>query len=246
MLLEAAIYCLSLIGAPKRARPHLATAVGLWARGRRHARAWAPHLAATKHAIEGAAARLPTYRTVVVLGSGPLFDIPLKSLAFTFDRVILVDLVHLYPARRRARSFPNVELVWRDLMASQERPDPLAFLRSIGNLDLVVSANLVSQLAAGAQEGIERRVVDAHLDGLLELECRVTLVTDLTYTITDRAEAVVQEFDLLYGRTMPEPVTSWTWTVAPFGEEGQTQRVHSVARYPDWTTASGRGNDFIR
>jgi hypothetical protein len=131
----------------------------------------------------------------------------------------------------------NVETIWRDLAPPGE-PAPLAFLNSIPDLDWVISLNLVSQLAHTAPEGDEAALVDRHLGGLDALPMPVTLVTDTKYRIVDRTGREAETFDLLYGRTLPAPTETWTWDVAPFGEEApNTQRVHTVAAYPDWHAA---------
>src|SRR4051812_6170614 len=107
MLLEAIVYTLSVVPTPARFRRHLNGAIGLWARGRRQQRAWHGHLAETQRHILETAAALPRRRTLVVLGSGPLFDVPLKELGRAFERVILVDRVHLFTARQRASCQAN-------------------------------------------------------------------------------------------------------------------------------------------
>lgn len=237
MLVEALHYATSFLPTPAPFRRHLGEAVGLWARGRRQARAWGLHTGTTATLIERTIATLTSRRTVVILGSGPLFDIPLEALADKFERVILVDQAHLAAARRRAKSHCNVQFQWRNLSAASGR-DPLAFLNGIADLDWVVSVNLLSQLAYGAPDGQERRIVDAHLDALVALPCRVSLVTDLTYQIVERTGRVAERFDLLYGRPMPEARDRWNWDVAPFGEEGRDRRrLHAVAFYPDWAVA---------
>jgi hypothetical protein len=235
MLAEALAYALSLPATPPPFRGHLSGAIGLWARGRRQQhRAWRGHLSRTKSAIEGLLATMPRGGTVVVLGSGPLFDVPLAALSDRFREVRLVDRAHMFAARRAARAYPNASFIFRDLSAATAS-DPLAFLRQIDDLDWVISVNLLSQLAFGAPEGREREVVDAHLDGLAALRCWATLITDHRYDVFDRSGHVVESFDLLYGRPMPPPAESWHWEVAPFGEESRdTRRVHDVALYPDW------------
>ena len=45
MLAELFVYAASYRPTPPAFRPHLSEAVGLWARGQRQTRAWAPHLA---------------------------------------------------------------------------------------------------------------------------------------------------------------------------------------------------------
>src|SRR5690606_16162320 len=126
-------------------------------------------------------------RTAVVLGSGLLRDVPIKPLARAFDTVVLVDLVHLASVRLwlKAGRLGNVRLVSRDLSGFDETLSgkslaPLSFLRQVPYLDLVVSANLLSQIAVGAERRVETdkcaaaagcvpRLVEAHLRGLEEI-----------------------------------------------------------------------------
>jgi hypothetical protein len=237
MLAELAVYAASWRRTPKPFRPHLAAAVGLWARGRRQARAWAPHLANARGLIDTTIDDFAVRRTVAVLGSGPLFDIPLESLARTFERVLLVDLIHLSGIDARISRYGNVELSWRDLSPERDA-DALGFLRDIDGLDWVISANLVSQLAVAAQPGSERLVVDRHLEALAALPCPATLITDLDYRVFNRHGVIRDSADLLHGRPMPRSGLRWKWEVAPFGEEARnTRRVHYVAAWPDWRTA---------
>ena len=237
MLAESVIYLLSYRRTPAAFRRHLVEAIGLWARGKRQAHAWAPHLERTRAVIEAAMQVVPRRRTVAVLGAGPLFDVPVEALAEEFHRVLLIDIAHLWPAHRRIAPLRNVETIWRDLAPLGELA-PLAFLNGIPDLDWVISLNLVSQLAHTARAGEEAALVDRHLSGLDTLPMPVTLVTDTKYRILDRSGHETESFDLLYGRTPPAPTETWTWQVAPFGEEAsETERVHAVAAYPDWHAA---------
>jgi hypothetical protein len=237
MLAEGVVYVLSYGPTPRAYRSHLVDAVGLWARGRRQTRAWAPHLEQTRAAIEGAMGSAPGRRTVAVLGAGPLFDVPVELLAQKFQRVLLIDIAHLWPARRRVSRLSNVETIWRDLAPPGEMA-PLAFLNAIPGLDWVISLNLVSQLAHAAREGDEATVIDRHLSGLDALPMPVTLVTDTGYRLLDRQGSVIETFDLLYGRPLPATAHTWQWEVAPFGEEPtDTRRIHEVAAFPDWHAA---------
>lgn len=234
MLIEAAIYAASLPGTPALFRPYLSDSIGLWARGRRCAKAWSAHLGHTSGSLQRTIATVELRRTVVVLGSGPLFDLPLEALAAAFETVILVDQAHLLPARRRASRCGNVQFQWRDLSAA-DNLQPLQFLLDIPALDWVISLNLLSQLAHGAPTGQERIAIDSHLDALASLPCSVTVVTDTGYRKVNRDGEVLEEFDLLHGRPMPAADSSWTWDVAPFGEEARaTRRVHSVTFYAAW------------
>ena len=228
------VYARSYWRTPAPYRPHLVDAVGLWARGQRVFRAWTPHLNKTLAVIDTSIDDIASRRTVAVLGSGPLYDVPIESLARTFGRVLLVDLAHLSTTDKRVHRYRNVERVWRDL-APEHDPAPLTFLSDIPGLDWVISVNLLSQIGRGAPEGGERAAVDAHLDGLSALGMPVTLITDIDYRIFDRQGTLLGEQDMMHGRALPLPESRWLWEVAPFGEEApETRRIHTVMAFPDW------------
>jgi hypothetical protein len=239
-LAQNVIYLRSYRRTPAAFRPHLIGAIGLWARGQRQFRAWTPHLNKTLAVLDTTIDDIASRRTVAVLGSGPLFDVPVESLARTFRRVLLVDLAHLSTTDRRIAQYGNVERVWRDLAPDGDR-QPLAFLRDIVDLDWVISVNLLSQIARAAPDGTERAAIDAHLDGLSTLGAPVTLITDVDYRVFDRAGILLEEMDLMHGRELPAPETRWLWEVAPFGEEAaDSRRIHTVHAYADWHAAGGR------
>lgn len=228
------IYLRSYRRTPAAFRPYLIDAIGLWARGQRQFRAWTPHLNKTLAVLDTTIDDIASRRTVAVLGSGPLFDVPVESLARTFERVLLVDVAHLSTIDRRIDRYANVERVWRDL-ALEGDPDPLAFLRDVPGLDWVISVNLLSQIARAAPDGAERATIDAHLRGLAGLDLPVTLITDVDYRVFDRAGTLLEEMDLMHGRQLPFPESRWLWEVAPFGEEAaDTRRIHTVQAYVDW------------
>jgi hypothetical protein len=240
MLAEALVYLTSLLETPPPFRRHLYDAVGLWGRGMRQAPAWVPHIGHTRGLIDNAIDEITPRRSVVVLGSGPLFDVPLESLARTFETVWLVDQIHLSTIERRIGRYDNVRRLWRDL-SSATNPQPLDFLHQIPDLDWVISVNLLSQLARSAPDEQRRMVVGEHLDDLVDAGCPVTLVSDVDYRVFDRAGKVLEETDLLYGYKMPKPDLTWKWEVAPFGEESpETRRVHQVAGWLDWRRSSPR------
>lgn len=234
MLAESLVYARSYWRTPPEFRPYLVDAVGLWARGARQFRAWTPHLNKTRAVLDTTIDDVAPRRKVAVLGAGPLFDVPLESLARTFGEVLLIDVAHLVTTAKRTRTYGNVTRLWRDLAPPGET-HPLAFLNEIENLDWVISLNLVSQLGRAAPEGDERRTIDAHLDGLSALKMPVTLVTDIDYRVFDRAGTLLEDEDMMHGRALPRPESRWLWEVAPFGEEHRDRRrIHSVVAYPDW------------
>ena len=109
------LYARNVWRTPAGFRRHLYEAIGLWARGNRQFRTWTPHLNKTLAVLDTTIDEIHPRRTVAVLGAGPLFDVPIESLARTFDRVLLIDIAHLSTTDRRIRNYANVERVWRDL-----------------------------------------------------------------------------------------------------------------------------------
>lgn len=237
-------------------------AVRLWSRAQRLRRDWAAHEARCRALVEQAMAGLASRRNALVLGSGLGRDVPVATLAVAFDTVILADAVHLAPIRLAHRRRPNVSFVTLDISGSlrwvlgeaAERADPLAAFRADAAIDLTISANLLSQLAIGPEEWLERHtaraatlpadtlphLVRSHLDDLLRLPGRVVLLTDTEMREEDRAGRVLARHDLLNGIALPAPDETWDWPVAPLGEaEPDRAYVHRVAGYADLKAAFG-------
>lgn len=247
MILEALQYAASHPVTPREFRPFIRSSVGLWSRANHCREAWAPHEDQCKSFIGETIGAMRQRRTAVILGSGLLRDIPIRQLAQAFDTVVLVDLVHLASVRASLTlpRFRNVRLVSRNLSGLADvlanRPaEPLAFLRQVPYLDLVVSANILSQIGVGARrqlerqgheepDGIIRQLILAHLDGLSGLPCKSVLLTDTSYEVTDRNGRVLEAADLLCGVPAPAAQRSWSWPVAPYGVLGRDcQAIHQV------------------
>lgn len=243
MLFEALQYLFTPCPADVRALGHLSGLISLGSRHRRCRRAWAPHLEKSRALFLDAARACPRRRTLLVAGSGLLLDVPLAELAGLFERVILCDVLHLPGVRRRARKLPGVELDRRDLTGLGPRlladlragrapdlavPAPEHFLDR-QDLDLVVSANLLSQLPLPllgflarkwpglepeALERLAREIVEAHLAWLGRFACRVCLVTDVQ-RFKVRGETILESADPLFGSALPAPERAWDWDMAP-------------------------------
>ncbi|MGE7371310.1 hypothetical protein ACQKKX_19925 [Neorhizobium sp. NPDC001467] len=250
MILEAIQYAATSVVTPKPFRPYIRSSVNLWARAGRCARDWTPHEAHCQDFIRETVLGMRERRTAVVLGSGLLRDVPTAFLSRTFDTVVLVDLVHLASVRLwlSAKRFGNVRLISRDLSGLDAaraglEVEPLGFLRQVPYLDLVISANILSQIGVGATRRLEAetsgdaaaivpKLIAAHLDGLAALPCTVALLTDTRYTVSDRAGTVLEEADLLHGIAAPPAARSWSWPVAPFGEDSRAHQImHEVIAF---------------
>lgn len=213
--------------------------VAIAARARRCRHAWAPHLANSRAAMLAAAAACPQHRTVAVLGAGALLDVPLAALAAQFRRVVLIDLAHLAATRLAAWRLGNVTLLQRDLsgtLASLADPaaaapavQPWDWPADFADLDLTISANLVSQLpllpvaiaaqrwdlAPAARERLGQRIVERHLAQLRALPGTVCLIGDVDRVAT--SGAIAEQQDPLFGAQLPAG-EEWDWELAPPGE----------------------------
>jgi hypothetical protein len=248
MILEALNYAATYTKTPAEFRPYIRYSVNLWARANRCAKAWEQHEENSRRFILSSVARLKQRRTVVVLGSGLLRDVPMQKLAAIFDTVVLVDLVHLASVRARIamQRRNNIMLTSRDLSGYDDLKsgldmEPMGFLRQVPYLDLVISANLLSQIGTGARNRMEKedsgtipadtlpRLIKGHLDRLSTLPCKSCLLTDTAFEVIDINGTLHQREDLLHGVNVPNIAQSWDWPVVPVGEESKDYRIiHKV------------------
>jgi hypothetical protein len=261
VILELLEYLTTDCPAYARRLGYLGEAIAIKARHRRHCEAWGPHLARSRAVINAAAEGCVQRRTALVLGSGLLLDIPLGALAAAFERVLLVDVVHLRAARRTAARYSNVALVTGDLtgiaadLAAQLRagwrgtpvPAP-ALYRDDASIDLVVSANIAAQLAvipaaalrrAGADDGTIgdfcAALVRAHLDYLAGFAGRVCLITETERELHGPDGDIWRLEDALFGLALPDGGARWPWDLAPVGEVDDDYGIRNhVAGFDDF------------
>ncbi|MGL4496523.1 MAG: hypothetical protein ACRCUX_11975 [Beijerinckiaceae bacterium] len=256
MFAELLLYALTRAARPARRVGLVRENIGLWSRGRRQRAAWAAHEAQCHAVVRQAIAGLTRRRTVVVLGSGLARDVPMTDLIAMFDKVVLVDAVHSPAVKLRLRRDRQVSFVESDLSGAlpwllgeaSERGDPLSAWRDDPAVDLVISANMLSQLPIRPAEWLENnparekvlpadfldRLIGWHLADLQALRCRVCLLTDTVMEERDGTGAVTDTLDLMRGARLPLPDAMWEWVVAPFGEiDRDHEYVHAARGYGD-------------
>ncbi len=256
MLAEAVLYLATPCGLDARRLGYLSASVGQWSRATRCRSDWSAHERRCRDLVARVVEGLERRRTVMVLGSGLLRDVDLPFLAARFETVVLVDIVHPLAARFEAWKRRNLRLLTRDLAGAAGfllrgeplEADPLASLREEPALDLVISANVLSQLPIAAWNRLNDRgrdaaecdrvaaeIVNRHLAGLAAFPCPAVLLTDTVMEEVDRFGRVVDRLDLLYGAVLPLAEDAWDWPVAPFGQDGPDHALRHRARgYPDW------------
>jgi hypothetical protein len=231
-------------------------------RGNRCRAAWRHHVECTRSLILEAVDRRTERGTVLIIGSGLLFDIPLAELSRRFRHVVLVDVFHRWIVRKEARRYPNVRLRQLDvtgvlkqvhaqarggqaLESTECKPD--FFLND--DIDLVISVNILSQLPVlpnsyasrwikksnnGQIKAFSRRLVIKHLDWLASFEGSVCLIADLERLYCD-GEKVVSREGSLWGVELPEGGREWLWDLAPRPEIKLNQDVrHRVIGYAEF------------
>lgn len=260
MLAELALRALTPAAPMARRLGLLRESVALWSRGLRQRRAWAPHHARCRALIAEVAAGLPQRRKALILGSGLVRDVPLQALCDSFDEVVLVDIVHLPLVRLKLWRQRKLRLLTRDLGgvmawlagAAAGRQDPLADLVADDEIDLVVSANLLSQLAWPVADWLEdhpaaalpadlpARCIAWHLADLARFRGRVCLISDVEMVERGRDGTIHDRLDLMHGVALPPEDECWLWPVAPFGEaEREREFVHRVCAWRGLRAAKG-------
>ncbi|MDE0808044.1 MAG: hypothetical protein OSB69_01740 [Alphaproteobacteria bacterium] len=241
MFLEALTYLTTPCPPLARRLGFLREMVSIISRHGRCRKAWAPHLTRSQATVRQAIEQSAGSRRAVVLGAGLGYDLPLADLIEHFDQVLLVDLVHGPAIRLAAWRSRRVRLVSHDvteclenLIAGQlDVAEPSRFLDDPA-VDLVVSLNIVSQLptlpghflenAAGRDEAeadaIGCALVGAHFRYLEKFNATVCLVGDIAREVLAPNGTVVETVSALRGATIPWAGETWSWDIAPLGEEG--------------------------
>ncbi len=242
----------------RRARAFLRSSEQVRARYLRCRSAWEPHLGKTRRAIERGIQRCLRHRTAFILGGGMLHDVPLDALASSFERVILVDVVHLWRSILAARKFPNVTQVCVDIsgfIPAHEGDGPSVEMPSgllaLGPADLVVSLNLLSQLAvvprleAGSQGDSEtldvlgRSMVANHLATLNRVGGEVSLITDIERWEIFPDGRKRSMGDILFGVNPGPFEEEWLWAIAPIPEASAEYHVTHRVGVRHWTAHGG-------
>ena len=258
MLREALEYILTPCPRLYRRMGHLKEAVATAARARRTARHWAAHLEASRRIVRAAVAATGRRERCIIFGAGIANDLPLGELAAGSAEVWLVDVVHLPAVRLAAVRYPALRLVGHDVTESLAAIDagrlgaarPSRFLDD--GADLVISANIVSQLPVMPSTRLDRRgvgeaeverlahdLVAAHLDYLGRFSGKVALIADVERIVEDRSGARLATIDAVHGVRLPWDGERWRWDIAPLGDEHPDHRVYNIVTgIPDLAAAA--------
>ena len=249
MLPELFTYITTRCPSHIRRMGYLYEAIGLKCRYKRHPASWQNHLEKTRQFVLSAAGKSQRRGKVVILGSGLLLDVPLETLSSMFREVVLIDIVCLPEVHRRIKGYDNVIFLQQDVTniaetlyqnvqyGRRELPSARSVLPEIDkDTGLVISLNTLSQLTVVlrkyalkklkglARDHVEawcRQIIEAHYAFLRSLPCNVCLIADHRYTKRDRNGRITAQGSTISGISLPAPDDSWTWNIAPIGEESR-------------------------
>jgi hypothetical protein len=229
MILEALFRATQRAGSYARASGVAAEQAAIVGRFLRCRGAWRPHLERCRAFVRAAAEETPRSERVVVLGSGPLLDIPLAALARRFREVVLVDAAQPLHARLLAWRLGNVAAYPLSMVVVEgDRPVYRSWRHATGTADLVVASMLLSQLppprAPDAGAAWSRDLVAAALADLQAGNEAVCLITETARRI-ERPGAPARIEDPLYGVSPPQACATWEWQLAPPGERADGKRI---------------------
>jgi hypothetical protein len=270
MLAELFTYLMTPCPRYVRRMGYLYEAIAMRERHRRHRADWRQHISNTRRCVLSAAENCRNRERVVVLGAGLLLDVPLNELASIFREVILADIVFLPETRRRINSYGNVRLLQCDLTGiaeplfqnvqygRQELPsDTMPVLPVVyADTGLIVSLNILSQLCVIPgrfalkhmrlihEKDVSdwcRRITESHYATITSMPGDVCLIADQAFAKYDRQGQTVEKGSTISGLALPEPDDSWTWKVAPIGEESRyfSKELHVGAWYIPGFKAKG-------
>lgn len=220
---------------------HLKESIALLAREKRCQKTWSTHRASCKQFISAQLKNARHHESVLVLGSGPLHEIPIEILAKTFKRVVLVDIVHLKSTKKSVAHLLNVEFIEHEITEIEEAlriykrledKVPTKFLDQ--DWGLVLSVNVMSQLPLHLEtfiykklknlftepmiEAFLRNVTKNHLNYLQSFKSNVILITDTQTLYYDKSEKILQTDNNYEHLSLPKPCDEWNWNVAPIPE----------------------------
>jgi hypothetical protein len=220
---------------------HIYEAIAIGAREKRCQKFWQNHREESKKLILKIANGISEKNSLLILGSGPLHEIPIEELSTLFNSITLVDIIHLRATKRKYRHLENLIFIEHDItelesiIAKEKKITnkvPITFLNQ--DFNLVISANILSQLAYHLRNYIEKnlktlysineldifsnQVSQDHYSYLKSFHCPVLLITDIETHFKNKAGESVDKQVPYIDFEFPVPVASWNWDVAPIPE----------------------------
>lgn len=228
---------------------HLYESISLIEREKRCRQHWLSHCENSKQFIMQQCQSLTVKKNILILGSGPLHEIPIEWLSRNFEDIFLVDVVHLNSVKKSYAHLKNLHFIVHDISEIEEEIQKTkslvkkipAFLTD-RPFSCVISANVMSQIPLHLHNYVlkniknsftEEEIADfllestkAHFDYLQSFQAfRKLLITDVETLYYDGKGRLI-ESQLNYSHlNLPSPKQEWIWNVAPIPELSREQEM---------------------
>lgn len=218
-------------------------------------RNWLPHLKNCQEVFEIACADLENKKSVVILGAAHLHEIPLHLLKKHFQEITLVDIIHPLKHHMLAKRDKSIKLVTMDLGNTLDKLEDLKTLEALQEhltnqkdvslfnfkADLIVSANIMSQLGLLPIEAIEKfqkkdltihekdsictQFAELHLKNLLNCNGKVLIYSDREVIYRDKNKEIIYQGSYPVDLGAFKKIREWIWELAPIKEASKN---HSI------------------
>lgn len=239
MLFELFDYLFTPATRQARAMGYLGQSISLKYRFKRCRRFWKPHFAQCEKVIIEAVEKTKRKQTVMILGSGDLQEIPIEYLVAHFQKIFLVDIVHSRQIKRLVKNHPKFEAIQVDLNGflyqKLNKENPMMMIQgppSLPPADLIISANLLSQLPLKPAEYLRKhKVADEkidqvsfelqknHLSWLSQTPSNILLYSDYELQFLDQNGILIESKATIPENLLPfNQCRQWEWDLAPIPE----------------------------
>lgn len=224
--------------------------ISLKFRSRRCAKAWKSHNENSRQFIRDYVAKIQP-KSVLVIGSGLLLEVPIETLLEKTEKIYLVDLVHAREIRKLAAKNSKIELIEQDISGLlgilkkgtgpfQLKNIPWKRLPAwnLPKVDLVISANLLSQIPLMISEVLPmtsetykkfaRNVRDQHIERLFEQAPKVLLFADFETRYIDQGGTRIKTESYEVSLKALKFDREWLWEIAPFGETSKDYKIEML------------------
>jgi hypothetical protein len=211
--------------------------IAIQSRYKRQQEAWQPHINhCYKFFMEMRG------KSVIILGSGALIDIPMDLLVGNFEKIYLIDVVHPRNVLSKYKNSSVVKCITMDVtgldeifnkkFSEKQVKDVLSktCLEKLPEAEILISCNLLSQLALKPvnyiaknipsidQKSLKRKIQAQHLSLLENFPGRSYLVTDIELAYRNSSGQLASRHPTVHIGLPITNSTRWTWSLAPKGE----------------------------
>lgn len=215
MILEFLKYFTTKANKEARKNGALYESVAFEARAGRLKKSWQSHWDESQKAVSEfvASPELKNAKTLLVLASGSLFELPMNLLLEKFDKIILVDFVFPKRVRKIASGSKNkIELVEANLNESEK------ITQLIQSADAVLSCNVLSQLHLFDKKREAKDFQEKHFETLKAGGKPTLLWSDVERVFTVHGQKQIVQTEETVNANKPSPWKKWTWFIAPAPE----------------------------